>query len=358
MIEEHLALLKENGVVAFGKVQSKLRDYEHPNQDVLNEIYETTAMDNPIQLFLTDYNNMYVARVFSIKKELKLVKVPKYYKDLDVEYWFVFDDLRLIAHNDFEYIRDNVLANFLTTNFNNHTYTIYGNPYVYPMQVTMKEELDFFDKDEPSFKFYTNIFKSTEQLSMKQNLIDFNFGKKGFYLLAPNSQDNIISAEIEYMQNKENVLYDFSSVVVKYSKAVELELYNFMKTTFLLLIENNKNLGNFKYTVQGRNFLLKNIEVNRPNMGTYAFLLRDSEIKKTVEKHITSSQIKEFLLNDVSKFIKIMQSVRNDSVHGDSTTLQDCNTIRTEVIGIGKGSRLSDFVTHRESLAYLRFRNF
>ena len=78
------------------------------------------------------------------------------------------------------------------------------------------------------------IFKSKEQLQMKQNLIDFNFGKKQFYNLAPNSQDNIISAEIEYMQNKENLLYDFSSVVVKYSKAVELELYNFMRKVFFI----------------------------------------------------------------------------------------------------------------------------
>ncbi len=30
-IEQHLELLKENGVVAFGKVRSELRDYTHPN---------------------------------------------------------------------------------------------------------------------------------------------------------------------------------------------------------------------------------------------------------------------------------------------------------------------------------------
>jgi len=127
VIEQHLELLKENGVVAFGKVRSKLRDYEHPNQDVLDSIYEETSRDEPIQLFLTDYNSIYVANVISINKNIKFIKVPKYYEELEVEYWFVFDDLRLIAHKDFE---------------------IYGNPYVYPMQVTMKEEINYFDKDD------------------------------------------------------------------------------------------------------------------------------------------------------------------------------------------------------------------
>ena len=207
VIEQHLKLLKENGVVAFGKVRSKLRDYEHPNQDTLSEVYDETSKNNPTQLFLTDYNSIYVANVISVNKTINLIKVPKYYEDLEVEYWFVFDDLRLIVHKDFETIRDKILSNFKATNFNNRTYAIYGNPYVYPMEITMKEDVDYFEKDDDDFRFFTNIFKSDEQLEMKQNLIDFNFGKKTFYALAPNSQDNIISAEIEYMQNRDNLLY-------------------------------------------------------------------------------------------------------------------------------------------------------
>jgi len=110
VIEQHLKLLKENGVVAFGKVRSKLRDYEHPNQDTLSEIYDETAKNNPTQLFLTDYNSIYVANVISVNKTINLIKVPKYYEDLEVEYWFVFDDLRLIVHKDFETIRDKIFS--------------------------------------------------------------------------------------------------------------------------------------------------------------------------------------------------------------------------------------------------------
>lgn len=343
VIELHLELLKENGIVAFGKVRSALRDYEHPNQEVLDVIYNETTKETPIQLFLTDYNSMYVANVISINKNIKFVKVPKYYEELEVEYWFVFDDLRLIAYKDFEIIRDEVLANFKATNFNDRTYAIYGNPYVYPMQITMKKEIDYFEKDDADFKFYTDIFKSKEQLQMKQNLIDFNFGKKRFYSLAPNSQDNIISAEIEYIQNRNNFLYDFSSVVVKYSKAVELELYKYMKELFLYLIQCDEAIENHPYSVQGKNYELQDIKTHKPNFGTYAYLLRSFEIKDVINTHIQDRALKHFIFVEIPTFIKIMQNIRNESVHGNATSIKECEDIRKEVIGIGKSGMLSEF---------------
>jgi len=343
VIEQHLELLKENGLVAFGKIRSKLRDYEHPNQDVLNVIYEQTSKEMPTQFFLTDYNSIYVANVVSVNESIKFIKVPKYYEELEVEYWFVFDDLRLIAHKDFEVIRDKILSNFKATNFNDRTYAIYGNPYVYPMQVTMKEEINYFEKDDEDFKFYTNIFKSEEQLQMKQNLIDFNFGKKSFYALAPNSQDNIISAEIEYMQNRDNLLYDFSSIIVKYSKAVELELYRFMKQVFAYLLKSKKELENFPYAIQGRDYKLKNILTHKPNFGTYSYLIKSHEIKNAINTQIQNGSLRHFIFVVTPSFIRTMQNIRNESVHGDSTPLKECNEIRNEVIGIGKGGMLVEF---------------
>jgi hypothetical protein len=38
-----------------------------------------------------------------------------------------------------------------------------------------------------------------------------------------------------------------------------------------------------------------------------------------------------------------LQKVRNESVHGDVTTLDDCNKIRSEVIGIGKNGIICEF---------------
>ena len=292
---------------------------------------------------MTDYNSIYVANVISVNKDIKFIKVPKYYAELEVEYWFVFDDLRLVVHKDFELIRDNVLSNFKAINFNNRTYAIYGNPYVYPMQVTMKEDINYFEKDDESYKFFTDIFKSPEQQLMKENLIDFNFGRKSFYNLSPNSQDNIISAEIEYMQNRENILYDFSSVVMKYSKSVEEELYKFLKTIFLFVIEKDSYIGEFTYSVQGKDYKLKNINDNKPNFGSYIYIIKSYEVKSGINSHIYDKALKHFIFVQVPSFIRTMQSVRNESVHGDCTNIERCNKIRNEVIGIGQAGMLSEF---------------
>lgn len=343
VIEQHLEILKDKGSVAFGKVKSPLRDNSHPNEEKLKIVYKTVSRKNPLQLFLTDYNSLYVANVISVKEEkTKLIKAPSYYEFLDVEKWYIFDDLRLLAVNDFQSIRDNILANFKATNFNNRTYAVYGNNYVYPMQVTMKEHINYFEKEDVDFKYFTNIFKSKEQIEMKQNLIDFNFGEKRFYCLSQNTQDNVISAEIEYFQNKTNPLYDFSSVVIKYSKAVEYELYYFIKSICKYLISKNDLLRDFKYSIQGRDYNLEDILENKASYGTYKYIINSYEIKNAIHKFIYNNKLKFFILQDVVYYITVIQEIRNVSVHEGETSFSDCNKIRNNVLGIGKSGMLAE----------------
>lgn len=349
VMEQHLEILKEKGVVAFGKVKSALKDQEHQHEQILEDIYSEVSKETPMQLFLTDYNSIYVANVISIKTERTiLIKAPKYYDTLDVEKWFVFDDLRLIVDKDFGVIRDKILSNFKAVNYNNHTYALYGNPYVYPMQVTMKEDINYFEKDDEHFKYYTNIFKSELELNTKESLINFTFGTNIFYSFASNTQDNIISAEIEYLQNKHNPLYDFSSLVVKYSKAVELELHRFMKIVFKYLTDKDERLERLPYSIQGRDYELSDIQEHKANYGTYKFLIRKYEIKDAVNSYISNSPLRYFIMSTVPKFINIMQSIRNESVHGGTTSLKECNDIRDNMLGIGKSSFLGDLIINKK----------
>ncbi|WP_163531523.1 hypothetical protein [Helicobacter suis] len=145
-IEQHLAILKEKKVVGFGKIYPKNKDMEHSNQERLQEIYKNTSPSNPLQLFLTDYANLFVAKVERVEKTCS-VTYPKYYDTNDklggVECWFVITDLRELVRNDFEKIRDCYLSRFTTPTRNNRTFAIYGNPYVYPLIIQMKEPLTY-----------------------------------------------------------------------------------------------------------------------------------------------------------------------------------------------------------------------
>jgi hypothetical protein len=300
---------------------------------------------------LTDYNSIFVANVISVKTQKTiLVKTPKYYEQLDVEKWYIFDDLRLIVDNDFKLIRDKILPNFKAVNFNDRTYAVYGNKYVYPMQVTMKEDINYFTKDNEKFNFYTNIFKSELELQTKQSLINFTYGTNIFYSFASNTQDNIISAEIEYLQNKHNPLYDFSSIVIKYSKAVELELHRFMKIVFKYITDKDDRLKSLPYSIQGRDYELSDIQEQKANYGTYKFLIRKYEIKDAINSYMLNNSLRYFIMSTIPQFINIMQSIRNESVHGGSTSLQECNDIRNSMLGIGKSSFLGDLIVNKENL--------
>jgi len=348
VIEQHLEILKERSAVAFGKLRSALRDYEPPNEAILDEIYQGVSKETPMQLFLTDYNSIFVANVISVKTDKTiLIKAPKYYDALDVEKWYVFDDLRLLVADDFQVLRDKILANFKATNYNNRTYAIYGNHYVYPMQVTMKEEINYFEKEDKSFKYYTDIFKSDLELETKEALINFTFGTEIFYNFNSNTQDNIISAEIEYLQSKHNPLYDYSSLVVKYSKAVELELHRFMKIVFKYLTDKDESLKKLSYTIQGKDYILSDIQEHKANYGTYKFLIRKYEIKDAINSYIANNNLKYFINTTIPHFINVMQSIRNESVHGGTTTLQECNDIRNSMLGIGKSSFLGDLIVDK-----------
>ena len=234
VIEQHLKVLIENEKVAFGKVKSKLKNMEQIFQEQLEEIYKSVDETNHIQLFLTDYSSMYVAKVIAVSKDDLYDLAPAYYKEknLEVETWYIISDICEIVKNDFEKTRDEILANFTTTNFGNHTYAVYGNSYVYPLIVDMKYKIDYFDCEDEEFRFYPDIFKSQKFLAIKQNLIDYTFGSKYIYNLHPNSLSNIISSAIEIQEHKLDNTYDFSSIVIKYSKTLEQEIYLFIKTLF------------------------------------------------------------------------------------------------------------------------------
>ena len=82
------------------------------------------------------------------------------------------------------------------------------------------------------------------------------------YSIHPESLTNIISAEIEFDENKSDVTYDFTSVVIKYSKTMEKEIYLFMKELFKVLIKNSKDVENIEYAVNGLNHKMWDCKLN------------------------------------------------------------------------------------------------
>ena len=288
VIEQHLKLLIQNEKVAFGKIKSKLNDKNSVVSKKLEEIYSNITSKDYLQLFLTDYSNIYVAKVEKISSEDMSDFAPSYYKEknLEVEQWFLITDIRELVRNNFETVRDDVLSNFVIPEFDNHSYAIYGNKYIYPLIIDMKEKIDYFQKNDEDFFYYPNMFKSEKYLKIKETLSKYSFGEVLVNQMHPNSIDSVISAEMEYEDNINNPIYDFSSVIVKYSKTMEQEIYMFAKFLVATLIKYDSKINNISYSVQGKEFLVKDIFENKPNLGTYKFLFRNDLITKVIESNL------------------------------------------------------------------------
>ena len=352
VIEQHLNILIDKEKVAFGKIRSALKNREHSFEEELSKVYECVSEENYLQLFLTDYSNIYSVKVIQVTQDDMSNIAPAYYKEknLEVESWFVITDIREVVRNNFELIREEVLSNFTTPNFANHSYALYGNNYIYPLMIEMKQEIDYFESEDKEFKHYPNMFKSKVYLQIKENFIHYSFGEKWVNKMHPNSLDNIVSAEMEYMQNKLNPRYDFSTVIIKYAKTMEQELYGFIKTLFKHLVEYDSSIEHISYSVQSRDYKIGDIFTKKPNIGTYKFLLREYKVKEATEKSLDDFFTKKFITKTIPHYISQVQKIRNESVHGESATLEDAEDLRKSVLGISKMSMLVDVVKMKEKI--------
>ena len=353
VIEQHVRVLQSASdplttKAAFGKIRSKLRDYDHPYKERLETIFAKVSGAHPLQLFLTDYADMYVARVVEVTAEDRSDIAPDYYneKNLDVELWFVMTDLRRIVRDDFTFIRDRILSNFTTPNFKGWHYAIYGNEYVYPLVVEMDEPIDYFDYDFDDQRYFPDIFKNDQVQRIQRELIHYRFGEELFYAMHPNVQDALVGAEAGYVEHRDDPLYDFSPIVVQYSKAFERELYRFGKRLFGWL-GKKEDLTHITYAVQGQDYTFADYQRHKPNIGTTAYLLRHYDIRNAVDRHLPGGPLKSFVKFQLQPMLKEIQEIRNEATHGEKTSKEVCENYRAKVVGVGESGLLADLVRYR-----------
>ncbi|GHQ51144.1 hypothetical protein JP0069_13900 [Helicobacter pylori] len=335
VIQQHLSVLQEKSQVCFGKIRSKLNDQEKHHS--LEAIYQATSEKNFLQLFLTDYANLFAAKVIKVSKDIDEGLIPNYYKEknLEVEDFFIISDL---SREDFSLLRDQLLANFIAPN--NHTYAIYRNNYVCPLPVRLKEERSYFLGDE---KHYLSVYKSKEYLIMQEDFMRFIFGKRLFYLLHPDSINNIIHAELELLQSENDLLNDFTSIIVKYSKTLEYEIYLFAKKVLLKACAKDPNLYDLDYKVQGKSLILEDFFTQKPNLGSVKFLLRHEKIQYHLEENLS-----RFINYPFSKSISLIQDIRNEAVHKKAPSLHEVKKLRNEILGIEGASLLKSILSRKE----------
>lgn len=299
-----------------------------------------------LQLFLTDYASLYVAKVVKIAENADESIIPSYYKDkkLSVEGFFIIEDLRELVRDDFVSVRDEYLANFTTPDYDNHTYALYGNAYVYPLIIEQKQHLAYFESDE---RHFLQLFKSAEFLHQKQVLADYTFGKQYLYAMNPDSFDNLIYAELEFHACKGDRLYDFSSVVLKYAKCFESECYLLVKRLISVLSQRDESVLSLTFTQMGKSFEVRSLLTNKAMLGAYNHLI-DSLLKAHIKEHLSDEFIN--VCRKLTKQIAFIQRVRNPAAHTECTSFEQANNLRARLVGVATQSVLVMMIKARTQL--------
>lgn len=307
-----------------------------------------------MQLFLTDFSSMYVCRVEAVVDTLEDVVAPKYYESLDVERWFVVTDIREIVRDNFEYVRDQILVQFTTPNYGNHTYALYGNRYDYPLEVQQKTPLNYFENFQEGERNFTKVFKSSKYALVQQDLIHYIFGKDLLYAMHPDSLESLVTAEVQYAEHKENATYDFSTIVILYSKVFENESYYFLRELFRQLMVYACDLENIEYQVQGYKYTLYDYLSRKPNIGTNKYLITNPKIFTAYKECYGDYRKYAYLLNllkfELKEAINKIQTIRNEAAHGSSVSKQDCEVIRNIILGIGENGIVSSILRAKNFL--------
>ncbi|GAA7844610.1 hypothetical protein HpMS32_11290 [Helicobacter pylori] len=171
----------------------------------------------------------------------------------------------------------------------------------------------------------------------------FVFGKRLFYLLHPDSINNIIHAELELLQSENDLLNDFTSIIVKYSKTLEHEIYHFAKKILLKACTKDPSLYDLDYKVQGKSLILEDFFTQKPNLGSVKFLLRHEKIQCHLEENLN-----RFINYPFSKSLSLIQKIRNEAVHKKAPGLHEVEKLRNEILGIEGVSLLKGILTHKE----------
>ncbi len=178
---------------------------------------------------------------------------------------------------------------------------------------------------------------------MQENFMRFVFGKRLFYLLHPDSINNIIHAELELLQSENDLLNDFTSIIVKYSKTLEYEIYLFAKKVLLKACTKDPNLYDLDYKVQGKSLILEDFFTQKPNLGSIKYLL----MHKRVQCHLEES-LSRFINSSFQKSFKFFQDIRNEAVHAKAPSLHEVKKLRNEILGIEGASLLKSILSRKE----------
>ncbi|CCF81459.1 putative ATP /GTP binding protein [Helicobacter bizzozeronii CCUG 35545] len=157
-----------------------------------------------------------------------------------------------------------------------------------------------------------------------------SFGEHA-YALHHLSLDNIIYAEMEYQDNKQDPLYDFSAVMVRYSKILEQEVYLLTKDIVAFLSHVDPMILELRYESMNRSYPLSGLfgKKGKPNLHAHSKILTLPEIQNLRSK--LPPFVADFGLKELPQALQDFTFKRNKGVHERPISLQEASGVRIKI---------------------------
>lgn len=305
------------------------------------EIEARLHAGHELQLYLTDYQSLYVADVRRISRDTPTPGdgvVPGYYarEGLACEAWLALADLRALVVHDLAAVQRE-LAQLRNVRYHDRRVSLYGGMVELPLIVTRPDGLRFFSEEER--RLLNNdrpwVVADADRTGLGEvgaQLRDHLLGEAAWEALTPAARTFVCSAESLLRRHWAMQAFDFSPVLVELGKAVEL-LVNRLLPRLLQRAPERLVLVN----VDGTGHDLR--QYHHLSLGQLAWLLqRDGELLSWVLG--THGLRVKWLCTQAPALLRELADHRNPAAHAQVLTRADVLPLRNQWLGVGSDGHL------------------
>ena len=338
---------EEDVYVWWGKIRSSNRQQPMPHLDdilaidaELGEDGETVAADREVHLYLTDYRSLYVAHVAEISTDDQRDDeghVPAFYgqREFSFDCWFQLWDLRRLVANDTPGVVEE-LKQLRNTRYNDRPVSIYGGMVDLPLIVTRADGARWFDRAVRAAltdgRFWCEFDAERSGVgAMERELRENLFGATAWNALDPAARSFIASAEKMFRDHRHDAAFDFSSVVIDYAKAFEVQVNSLLRRAMV----------GAKRDVQVVDVGGKSIDIMTApplSLGQLARAIADNKPLNDLLKRRLDPR--EWVAISLPPILENLAAYRNPAAHADRITREQVVALRDSLVGVGCTGRL------------------
>jgi hypothetical protein len=337
--------------VWWGKVKSPNRQQKLEHLDDILAIDDALLSDDAadaheVHLYLTDYRSLYVGHVGQIVRADDLAeederqRIPRFYREnnLKCDCWFQLLDIRRVVADDTLAVVEE-LKKLRNTRYNDRPVSIYGGMVELPLIVTRDDDARYFEPDVRERlvegRYWVEFDAERTGIGeMERELRDNVVGEAAWNALDPAARTFVATAESLFRSHAKDPAFDFSSVVIDFAKALELQTNLIVRRALASAppAERHANIDGRSVDLAGRDSWL--------SLGEAARVIgEDEDLNQAFKRRL---QHGEWFTSSLPPTLREFAEVRNRAAHREAVQAAQVRVMRNRLLGVGMPSILVD----------------